>query len=1242
MLLRRLLTLCVTILAMCSVAIGQGTTSRISGVVTDTSGAVVANATVTAINEGTAAVFTTKSSTAGTYAFDLLQVGRYTIKAEGQGFKQYVSTGNVLAIGIPTSVNPRLEIGGSTETVTVEGGYDVVQTESSGNFGGMIDSVTMTQLPIVGTRGRNPLGLVQYMPGVVVNGANATGGGISVNGSRDRAWNYVMDGIDANESSSGGSNTSPPHQNPDMLSEFRVITSAPTAEFGRNSGAQVVMVTKSGTNQWHGNLFWFYQSPFLRANTPQNKAAGLGRSQFVQNMPGGSLSGPIWKDKAFFFVNVELLHALSTSLVTRTVYTQAARQGLFRYASSGRNQPTGVTGASVDASGNPTVAYSTYNMVTNDPFGKGLDPAMQKFLALTPLPNNFASGDGLNYAGYSFVAPATDKQVDLTFKIDYRFNDKNSVYFRWVSGHQNTFADSTNAGLQTFPGLPAVVNTFRLPRNFAFNYRWSPTAKVTNEFVVGMNRFGYRFENPAIDSSRSTPFNPNLVTAPLNAYLGNNRYLTTFQLVDNITYVRGAHIIKGGINFRYGREIDQRGSVGALNAVPQVTFTTSSNPLNTTQYKTPSTGINTSNDQPNLYSAVNDLLGRVGSLQAGYVAQPDLSAFKPAGTINNMDHRWPEYDFYLQDTWHALPNLVLDFGMRVDARLAADLHSFPGLVPNQSVNFGTPLTSTLQFVHKPFMGSRWTNFGPSVGFAWDPFKDGKTSIRGNFRIAYDRINSFSFSSSVFQGMPGLTYQITNSTIGQDSFSGTPTMGLRASSWAPPAPTSTPLALTTPPAYSTNSLTVGDPNIQTPTVSMWGLSIQHELVKNTVFTLTYIGNHGTHLYGGYDSNQSEINSNGFLAAFKQVQAGQDSPLMTQIISSDTRRTTGQSGTAFIQKNYAGYISSAANNVGGLANALAQRLQNATATNPNGVPLVVSSGLPANFFKPYSQYLGGLFVLQTRDYSNYNGLQAQLEKRFSQGFLVTVNYTYSKTLDTRSFDPTFTTVATGGSQSAAGTPFDYHQPRLNYAAADFDNTHVVTGYYVLDIPFGRGRRFGSQWNRALDWAVGGWQISGDGVWQSGRPLTLFAGSSSSATNAGAGFTYSGSVQTPASCIGTCSAHMGKVHTETSSSGPQTYFLTAAQRAQFVNPAAGEFSNTGRNWLRQNTVWSTDANLSKSFRTWKEQSLQLRFEVQNLLNNVSYDTMGSQSIGSSVFARLNAGTDGVVNSSPRRAQLAAKYVF
>jgi hypothetical protein len=253
--------------------------------------------------------------------------------------------------------------------------------------------------------------------------------------------------------------------------------------------------------------------------------------------------------------------------------------------------------------------------------------------------------------------------------------------------------------------------------------------------------------------------------------------------------------------------------------------------------------------------------------------------------------------------------------------------------------------------------------------------------------------------------------------------------------------------------------------------------------------------------------------------------------------------------------------------------------------------------------------------------------------SRGFLVTFNYIYSKTLDVRSYDPAFTTVATGSAQSAAGTPFDYHNPRLNYSASDLDNTHVVNGYFVADLPFGHGRAFGSNWNRVLDGLVGGWRISGDGYLQSGRPITFFAGYN----------TFSGSVQTPASCTGSCNAHMGNIHVESSGTAAnQTYYFTAAQRAQFVVPDPGAFSNEGRNYFRQNHVWQADTTLSKSFRTFREQYLEFRLEAQNVFNVITYDTFGSQSIQSTSFTRLNPATDGVLNNSPRKVQLSAKYVF
>jgi hypothetical protein len=1213
--------------------LAQGTTSRISGVATDPSGAGVANAKITITNDDTGISYVIKTSASGTFAFDSLQIGRYTLRAEAPGFKRYVSTGNVLAIGIPTSINPKFEVGGTTETIEVQGGYDLIETESSGNFGAVIDNVSLVQLPIVGTSGRNVLSLTQFIPGVVANGGNAPGGDIVVNGSRDRAWNYVLDGIDDNETSSGGSNSSPSHQNPDMLSEFRVITSNFTAEYGRNTGGQVVMVTKSGTNKFHGNAFEFYQSPFLRANGADTKAAGLPPAQYVQNIPGGSLGGPIWKDKAFFFANVELLHALTSTVVTRYVYTPLAKQGKFRYVTNGQNTPYGSTGASVDATGNVVsgVQISTYDMVANDPFGVGLDPSVKAYLALAPAPNGYDVGDGLNIGGYTFVAPSTDKQVDQTYKIDYIFNAKNAIFGRLSYGHQNTYADSVNAGQEIFPGTPDVVDTFRKPRNMAINYRFSPTENTTNELVVGFNRFAYQFDNPAAAQAEKTPYNFNsfedgnyTITAPTNTYQGNDRFLTTIQVVDNFTWVKGPHIFKAGVNLRYGREVDHRGDIGSLNVIPQVTFSTGNNPLDYAHYNVPATGIDTSYDQPDLANATNDLLGRVGSIAAGYVSNPSLTAFKPADSLNIMEHRWPEYDFYLQDTWHVRSNLVIDIGIRDDARMAPQFKGFPSLVPNQDVTFGKPLSAPLQFVPGKYMKDRWDNFGPSLGFSYDPFKNGKTSVRGNFRIAYDRINSFSFSSSVFQGMPGLTYQITNGTVGQDDFA-TNTQGVRAVNWTAPVPPETPQQLTTPPAYSANAVTVSDPGMQTPTSTQWGLSIQQQLMHNTVLTVSYVGNHGTHLYGGYDSNQVEYNSNGFLTAFQAAQAGQDSSLLTQIISSDTRRQAGETGTQFVQRLYASNLKH--NNVAGLANTFANRLQNATSANPYGVPLAVSSGLSPTFFKPYQAYLGGVDVLQTHDFSNYNGLQVQFEHRFSRGFSLTANYTYSKALDIRSFDPTFTLVATGSSQSAAGTPFDYHHPRLNYAASDLDSAQVISGYYVYDLPFGRDRKYGSHWNYFVDLVVGGWEIAGDGFWQTGRPITLYSGY----------YTFSGSVQTPANCTG-CNAHMGKVQTYNG----QTWFLSTAQKAQFTTPAAGQFSNIGRNWFRQDNIWNTDATFSKSFTTYHQQYLQLRLEAQNLMNNVSYDTFGSQSIQSSVFMRLNEANDGVLNNSPRRMQLSAKYVF
>ena len=234
----------------------QVSSSRVTGIVTDKTGAVVAGAKVTLTNEGTRGTFVTTSSSSGTYVFDAIQIGTYTVTVEMEGFKRLIARGNVLTVGLPLTVNVELEVGGAQEQIEVVGSFERVQTSTSGNLGGLIDNKTLVDLPLgleSGTGGRNPLIFVRLQPGVNT-GAN-TGGGSHVNGARDRAFNYTLDGIDINESSAGGSEFSPIRTNPDSLQEFRVITSNATAEFGRSSGAQVALVTKSGTNKFHGNRF---------------------------------------------------------------------------------------------------------------------------------------------------------------------------------------------------------------------------------------------------------------------------------------------------------------------------------------------------------------------------------------------------------------------------------------------------------------------------------------------------------------------------------------------------------------------------------------------------------------------------------------------------------------------------------------------------------------------------------------------------------------------------------------------------------------------------------------------------------------------------------------------------------------------------------------------------------------------------------------------------------------------------
>ena len=1241
------------------IVLGQ-TTSRVTGVVKDTSGALVTGAQITLTGEATGVSFVTTTTSAGTYVFDAVKPGVYSIQATGAGFKTTTYKGNVVTIGQPTEVNVTMSVGAISEMVEVRGAAELVQTATSGNIGNLVDNAALNSLPIVTTRGRNTLALLELEPGVVDSGGfnqggpNVAGGGVHVNGSRDRAWNYTLDGIDINETSAGGSNFSPLRTNPDMLSEFRVVTSNFTSEYGRNSGAEVEMVTKSGTNNFHGSVYFFYQTPGFNANSPDNIEQGLSRPQFIQQIPGFSLGGPIIKNKTFFFVNFQWLRTTLTELNTNTVYTNQARQGILRfidqnspicqqaaYSGACNNTAAGSSNATVDSTGQPLqgVVLDSYNVAANDPQGLGLDASVQAVLNSMPAPNNYTIGDGLNVAGFSWLAGEHEKQLDYTIRLDHTFSQNHSAFVRWSAGHQNTFGDTANAGLPIFPGFPNVVDTFRTPKNLAVAWRWVVSPRTLNELVFGVNRFGFNFANP--DSKfRSNPFfnffaNPLCVNGiacmqvPLQNYVGNARFLTTLQLADNMTYLRGAHAFKWGINFRYQRHIDQRGSIGALNAALAVNFDPNVNTPDPVAYKYDQSNLNIdqNTDFFNAQGYINDLLGNVGTIQQGLVAQ-NPNTWAPPGALLHADFRLPEYDFYGQDTWRIRPNLVLDLGLRWEIKLSPRVTNAANMLrPNPPLGWGTS-SDSLTWTPGQLYHDSFRDFGPSIGFAWDPHSDGKTSIRGNFRIAYDRINTFSLSSAVFQGMPGLSTQVSDTSFGGG--------GGRLSQLTPAAltgiigsyisgPANTPTALRQPPSFSNNSITVVDPNWRPPQTYMWSLGLQHELPQKFVLEMNYIGRKGVHLYGAYDANQAKIRSNGFLNAFNAVTAGQDSPLMDQLMQ------VAAGGLPLTDPNNPYHNDFVNGRVAGMAAKLAVAQAD------------VAAGLGDTFFYSYPQFAGnfpsspgGFVVLDSHDYSTYHSLQTEVRRAFSNGFTFQASYVWSKSIDTRSFDPTFTTVGVQSSPfGASSTPFDLDNRKLNYAPSDFDRTHVFQTIWVYELPFGRGKHWAKGANGLLDRVVSGWQIGGFGIAESGRPTTVFSNSSD--------YTLSSLVRTVADCTA-CSPDMFHIHRD-SATGLLTY-LTQPQINKFSTPGPGQFSNVGRNFFRLAGYRNLSMSIAKMTRIREGHQLELRLEVQNVPNAVHYDEPGSNRYGNADFGVVDPLTvteDGRgLTSDPRKMQISARYTF
>ena len=1262
----------------------QGTTSRVTGSITDTAGAAIPGATVSLTNEGTGVTLTTTSSDSGSYLFDLILPGTYRVTVEKSGFKRFVANGNQALVNQPTTVNAQLEVGAMDVTVTVEGAAEQVQTSTSGNVGSTIDQKALESLPIIGLRGRNPLDLLNFQPGVV-SGAN-TGGGVHVHGSRDRAFNFTLDGIDINESTAGGSNFTPIRPNPDSIQEFQVVTGNFTAELGRSSGAAVTMVTRSGTNDFHGNAFWYYQTPDFNANEWENNLQGIGRRQFVQHIYGGSLGGPIinpgfgegtdlfkpLKDRAFFFVNYQRLSAIETRQSGGTVYTESARNGIFRFVYGGavnpatnrfvpgRNAAAGAQtsasanplGPSVNADGSPRYpacvgnpptnapCIQSYNILTNSLVANPLytpDPVVTGVFRSYPLPNNFFAGDGLNTAGYIFNAPQTEKQWDFVGRFDFNINDQHHLYLRYAQGSQDTINDSANAGLPVFPDIPGLVDTLRRPKNLAINHRWSPKATLTNEFIFGISTFEFSFATPV--PRADVPFILNTVSDAYTNFGYNARQARTYQFVDNVTWELSPHTVKAGINFRFGKQFDDRSSAGG-QIEPSVGFGTGSSDFSgfglpaltvagTSGNPAGSLGI-FSSDRSTLQSAINNFIGRIGSFSQGFVVDPNNpGSWAPAGTRWNWTAYFPEYDFYVQDTWRARKNLVFDFGLRYEIKLSPSSKDLPILRPDQPVTIGAAPSNTLKWVEGKLFKNDMNNFSPSIGFAWDPFSSGKTSVRANYRLSYDRFPSQVFANSIFQSAPGNTYAASATGVGALNLllrNGLPNL----------FPAQTPDQLRQPPPFSLAGITVIDPDTKYPEIHQWFAGVQREIGWGNVLEVNYIGRRGTNLFGGYDTNQADIYAKdsrcaeNFLQAFNTLR--ENSTATSCLINLlFTGSPTNNAGTATFRGIPAIVTAlSPSNTGGGVANAavaVSQRTcQSAdvsagrcTSTSQQLISQTIGNPF---LFQRFPQFAGSLNVLDSNDYSNYHGLEFILKRRLNRGFSYQVGYTWSVSKDTRSYDPTFTTVSRANNQSASSTPFDINDRSLNYAFSDFDRRHVLQSTFYAELPWGRGRSWFTNMNRVADFVLGGWQLAGTLYWGSGRPFTVYSGLN----------TVSNVNQSYANCDG-CSRDLGGL---VERNGVWYWFSEEAQ-AKFSQPGPGELGNTGRNYFIGPRSSQINASLSKKFRITERVNFDLRVDALNLANRPSFG-LPTATMNSSVFGQIRTS----VTTFARRIQLSGKLNF
>lgn len=1227
MYLQRLARMAVSFVLMSLLMIGamaQTGTSRITGTVTDPQGAVLPGAKVTAKNEATGVTYTAQASSAGNYSFDSLPVGTYEIRVEAQGFRTYASSANILTVGAPLVVDVPMQIGATNEVVSVTGSYEKLAT-SNAALGDVIERKAITELPL---NGRNPLSLITLQPGLVQRTSGGAGSGTHVNGSRDRAFNVTIDGIDANEPSVPNPQSNVYRLNPDNVQEYRVTTHNATAEQGRNSGANVAIATRGGTNEIHGTVFHFFRNSVLNANEFFNNAQKFqalaqgntaiaerfNRPDLKLNQFGAEVGGPIIKNKTFFFGSwqdqrISITQPINRSFGTPTLYTPEARAGIFRYFVGGQNRPAGSVGAVVDANGKPlfpdcsatvtTNCIRSYNIYGNDPRGIGADRTVKAYLDRYPAPNNFTAGDGLNTAGYSWNTPSRTQGPNIMGRIDHTFNERQSIFGRYIHSDFDTLqGDLLNGRPTVFPGFPPLGEVYRSSKNTAIGHRWTVTNNIVNEFTAGLARFRFYFtwgeSNP--DFPNIPPFDFANISEPYLNVPRTQRTLNTYQVVDNVSWVKGAHVVRTGINLRFIQHNDLRG-FASFNIAPSVTFSQADRaPAWVTSANVP--GIN-SVDNTRLLNAVNDLLGIPGRLTQAFVSDPTSDAYLPTGNIFNSGTRYKQFNYYLQDEWKASPKLTVNYGFRWEVNLPATEGNKRVFVPSRRPDiFDANNLVRWENAKSWFNKTSWGAIAPRLSFAY-AWND-KTVIRTGYGIAYDPISTFQVTS-IAGFVPGLVTRLQPLATAVDA-------NKRIADGFPQSltpPTTKPSSFYTPAIArqgTAPSLGAFDPNIGMSTVHDWNLNIQRELPFGLVAQVGYVGKRGTKLMRGYNLNQTRLSSD-VIASFNRLKANQAAGCTNRALGTGCQAGyTPQPVGILLQLADAAFLNSAATTTDLTQNAVAN-LANRIDTNFN----IWERGVPANYFRPNPQF-SSLFYLDSGGDSYYHGLQATLRRRFENGFSLGLAYTFSKSIDNMSVDPVGASSGGGLSTTNSRTATDIYNWRLDRAVSDFDRRHVLVVNGLWELPFGKGKAIFGNAPGFVNQIIGGWSVNGILFNMTGQPFQVQSGALTA---------HNGKVSR-ADFVG--APPVAKLQNVPDILGPVLF--TAADLAKFTFPTAGSNGLQGRNTFRGPGYTNLDMGVFKNFSLTERFRLQFRAEFFNALNHANFETPRDSTDGSTLITSTGFG--------------------